>query len=146
MNGRLRIAFFHGLSGSHLSDEKADLCFDGKGLVSGQRMRDVSELNFAWQDLPQTWGAIATDGQLPLFLTKEGGEGWGEEVFNRLKHQSGRRAQSVKNQKPLSPALSPFVPHGARVTINCNHTLRRVGLLRVAVSRSARIQMSGNPG
>ena len=57
-------------------------------------------------------GAIATDGQLPLFLTKEGGEGWGEEVFNRLKHQSGRRAQSVKNQKPLSPSLSPFVPHG----------------------------------
>jgi hypothetical protein len=27
---------------------------------------------------------MATDGQLPLFLTKEGGEGWGEEVFNRL--------------------------------------------------------------
>ena len=48
-------------------------------------------------------GAIATEGQSPLFLTKEGGEGWGEEVFNHLKHQSGGRARSIKKSKsPLS--------------------------------------------
>ena len=52
------------------------------------------------------WGAIATDGQPPLFLTKEGGEGWGEEVLNRLKFQSGGRSRSIRKSKsPLSGSL-----------------------------------------
>src|SRR6266550_8648836 len=37
---------------------------------------------------------------LPLFPTQEGGEGWGEEEF--------------PFGQPLSPALSPLVPHGER--------------------------------
>jgi len=37
----------------------------------------------------QVIGAIETAGQRPRFLTKEGGERWGEEVLNRLKFQTG---------------------------------------------------------
>jgi len=48
--------------------------------------------------------ALVSDGArrlLPFFLTEEGGEGRGEEALNKI---------------PLSPALSPLVPRGERVT------------------------------
>ena len=53
--------------------------------------------------------AVCTGASVSLSSVRNGGEGWGEEAL--------RKDDSVRvGGAPLSPALSPFVPHGARET------------------------------
>ncbi|GDY22431.1 hypothetical protein LBMAG56_37780 [Verrucomicrobiota bacterium] len=53
------------------------------------------------------WGQTRPTGSLAS--VRNGGEGWGEESL--------RMGDTVRlGGAPLSPALSPFVPHGARET------------------------------
>jgi hypothetical protein len=53
-----------------------------------------------------------------LFPTKEGGEGWGEEDFR------------FELRVPLSPALSPFVPHGREGQKTIGSWARKAPFLR----------------
>ena len=53
--------------------------------------------------------AVRTGISGSLSSVRNGGEGWGEEALRQ-----GDRVRM--GGAPLSPALSPFVPHGARET------------------------------
>ena len=53
--------------------------------------------------------AVCTGTSVSLSSVRNGGEGWGEEAL--------RHGDTVgMGGAPLSPALSPFVPHGERET------------------------------
>ena len=53
--------------------------------------------------------AVRTVASGSLSSVRNGGEGWGEEAL--------RHGETVRHSgAPLSPALSPFVPHGERET------------------------------
>ena len=68
------------------------------GRLAGARLSVVAKVR-----------AVRTGASGSLASVRNGGEGWGEEAL--------RNCDTVRmDGAPLSPALSPFVPHGARET------------------------------